>query len=86
MSVHTYFFMGQPSVFPQEQDPCHGNGNGVGDRLREEYAEHLIRKQGGKNENQRYQQDYLSEQCQEYGGNRIAQSDKGLLAGYLDAE
>lgn len=86
MLVHANFFMGQPLVFTQEQNPCHGYSDGIGYRFRQKDSENFIRQQGWKDENQRYQQNHLSQQSQEYGSKCISQGYEGLLTGDLDPE
>lgn len=60
MSGHTSFFVGQPAIFPQEQNAGYSNRNRISHRFGQEYAEYLIRKYGGQQENKRYQQNNLS--------------------------
>ena len=68
-----------------EQRSGRDDGDGVCDRLGEEYREHIILHELRKDEDQRDEDDDLAEDSEEGADLGIAESDECLLAGNLDA-
>ena len=71
----------------EEEQRCGGrNGDNVCHGFCQINGENLVFKEVGQNVDERYKQNQLAENCQEYRGLCVADADKGLLAGGLYAE
>ena len=72
-----------------EFDAEHGaggcNGDGVGDGLCEKYRKDFVGEKVRKYVYERYEQDYLPENCKEGGDLCVAEGDEALLTGVLSA-
>ena len=80
-----HVFQDLPELY-REHDGGGAHGQGVCHRFCQKYRHHFICKEMGQNEDQRDEQDDLSQDSQKQGSFGVAQRHKGLLAGDLCTE
>lgn len=63
-----------------------GSGDDIGNRFGKEYGKYLIGEELGQDEDKRYEQEYLAQECKHQRFTGLTECDEGLLAGELRAQ